>query len=164
MLEKRKEHPSRRGATSQLVGPPLPKWSHRGPPRLSGEWKATWVDLDEVGPYTNANGPTPAGPLPTLKQVWKPVGPRPTRPAPQKEPLHNSGPQSKLVKPATHTTQVTAPILELSTYNLFYVFEVGDSSGTSETQPINTLPQPGLSQGSPESALLKAPALATEIP
>jgi hypothetical protein len=58
----------------------------------TGEWKATWVGLDEVGPLTNARGPPPASPPPTTKQVWKPIGPRPTRPAPNKDRVNSFGP------------------------------------------------------------------------
>jgi hypothetical protein len=134
---------------------------------LAGEWKATWVGLDETGSSTNANEPTPAGPPPIIKQVWKPVGPRPTRPTPQQPILHTSGPQGKPVqpvKPTTHKPQNINPVLELSNSNRFSVFEVGDSSGTTESQPIHAPSPPGPLPGSLASGLPEAPTMATATP
>ena len=55
-----------------------------------GEWKVAWAGLGEEGPCTNPRGPPLVGPMPKLKQVWKPIGIRPSRPVAQNQTL---GPQ-----------------------------------------------------------------------
>jgi hypothetical protein len=126
----------------------------------AGEWKVAWAGLDEKGPCTNPRWPPPVGPMPKLKQVWKPVGLRPSRPVAQK---HNLGPQiPKPTKPVTQPPQVNGPSTEIapeiSTSNRFSIFEFGSSS-TFETHP-STIPS-GLSQGSAASAV---PEPAVAIP
>jgi hypothetical protein len=125
-----------------------------------GEWKVAWAGLDEEGPCTNLSGPPPAGPMPKLKQVWKPVGPRPSRPV-----AHND-------KIGPHITKPTKPIVndpysdinpEVSTSNRFSIFEFGSSSA-SETQPSTTVSSYGLLQGSSASALQAAPTPVATVP
>ncbi|GMY33348.1 hypothetical protein FCV25MIE_28590, partial [Fagus crenata] len=97
-----------------------------------GKWKVAWVGLDEEGPCTNLSGPPPVGPMPKLKQVWKPVGPRPSRPV-----AHND-------KIGPHITKPTKPISPTTKVNDLYSDINPEGSSASALQaaptPVATVP------------------------
>ncbi|GMY34510.1 hypothetical protein FCV25MIE_29752, partial [Fagus crenata] len=109
-----------------------------------GSWKASWAGLDDsanglnqapkLGPILAPKSDPKPGPHPgQIHKVWKPIGPKPNKLAPDPEAGTGSG---------SFRPMISTQMPEIQVANRFSVFQVGESSGAcdppeTETPPIS---------------------------